>query len=81
MAGTTPFHLRGEVLAALQQGRIHELLPFAGESAGLVQSIVPAGETVQRLVTGERSRACLASAAVPGIQKRAGSRYLTTAWS
>jgi len=26
--------LRGEVLAALQHGRIHELLPFAGESAG-----------------------------------------------
>jgi nitronate monooxygenase/enoyl-[acyl-carrier protein] reductase II len=43
--------LRGEVLAALQQGRIHELLPFAGESAGLVQDIVPAGEIVQRLVS------------------------------
>jgi hypothetical protein len=32
------------------QGRIHELLPFAGESAGLVHDIVPAGEIVQRLV-------------------------------
>jgi nitronate monooxygenase/enoyl-[acyl-carrier protein] reductase II len=42
--------LRGEVLAAVQQGRIHELLPFAGESAGLVHDIVPAGEIVQRLV-------------------------------
>jgi nitronate monooxygenase/enoyl-[acyl-carrier protein] reductase II len=46
--------LRGEVLAALQQGRIHELLPFAGESAGLVQDIVPAGEIVQRLVAEAR---------------------------
>jgi len=42
------------VLAALQQGRIHELLPFAGESAGLVQDIVPAGEIVQRLVAEAR---------------------------
>jgi enoyl-[acyl-carrier protein] reductase II len=46
--------LRGEVLAALQQGRIHELLPFAGESAGLVQDIIPAGEIVQRLVAEAR---------------------------
>jgi hypothetical protein len=46
--------LRGEVLAALQQGRIHELLPFAGESAGLVHDIVPAGEIVQRLVAEAR---------------------------
>jgi enoyl-[acyl-carrier protein] reductase II len=41
-------------LAVLQQGRIHELLPFAGESAGLVQDIVPAGELVQRLVAEAR---------------------------
>jgi nitronate monooxygenase/enoyl-[acyl-carrier protein] reductase II len=46
--------LRGEVLAALQQGRIHELLPFAGESAGLVHDIIPAGEIVQRLVAEAR---------------------------
>jgi nitronate monooxygenase/enoyl-[acyl-carrier protein] reductase II len=46
--------LRGEVLAALQQGRIHELLPFAGESAGLVHDITPAGEIVQRLVAEAR---------------------------
>jgi enoyl-[acyl-carrier protein] reductase II len=46
--------LRGEVLAALQHGRIHELLPFAGESAGLVHDIVPAGEIVQRLVAEAR---------------------------
>jgi enoyl-[acyl-carrier protein] reductase II len=46
--------LRGEVLAAVQQGRIHELLPFAGESAGLVHDIVPAGEIVQRLVAEAR---------------------------
>jgi nitronate monooxygenase/enoyl-[acyl-carrier protein] reductase II len=46
--------LRGEVLAALQDGRIHEMLPFAGESAGLVHDIVPAGEIVQRLVAEAR---------------------------
>jgi nitronate monooxygenase/enoyl-[acyl-carrier protein] reductase II len=61
------------VLAALQQGRIHELLPFAGESAGLVQDIVPAGEIVQRLVAEarqalERSQTLLTE---PGTESRA----------
>jgi nitronate monooxygenase/enoyl-[acyl-carrier protein] reductase II len=46
--------LRGEALAAVQQGRLHELLPIAGESAGLVRDIVPAGEIVQRLVAETR---------------------------
>ena len=42
--------LRGELQAALPQGRLHEYVPFAGESAGLIDEILPAGEIVARLV-------------------------------
>jgi NAD(P)H-dependent flavin oxidoreductase YrpB (nitropropane dioxygenase family) len=42
--------LRDEVLAAMQQGRQHELVPAAGQSAGLVGDILPAGEIVRRMV-------------------------------
>jgi nitronate monooxygenase/enoyl-[acyl-carrier protein] reductase II len=68
--------LRGEVLVALRQGRIHELLPFAGESAGLVQDIIPAGEIVQRLVAEarqalERSQPLLTEPGTgPGARRR-----------
>ena len=41
---------RGEVLAAVQQGRLHELVPVAGQSAGLIRDILPAGEIVRRMV-------------------------------
>jgi enoyl-[acyl-carrier protein] reductase II len=42
--------LRGEVLAAVQQGKLHELVPVAGQSAGLIREILPAGEIVRRMV-------------------------------
>jgi enoyl-[acyl-carrier protein] reductase II len=42
--------LRSEVLAAAQQGRLHELMPVAGQSAGLIRDILPAGEIVRRMV-------------------------------
>jgi enoyl-[acyl-carrier protein] reductase II len=43
--------LRGEVLAATQQGKLHELMPVAGQSAGLIRDILPAGDIVRRMVT------------------------------
>ena len=46
--------LRGELLAASQQGRLHEMLPVAGQSAGLIRDILPAGEIVQRIVAEAR---------------------------
>jgi NAD(P)H-dependent flavin oxidoreductase YrpB (nitropropane dioxygenase family) len=42
--------LRDELRAAGREGRIHELLPAAGQSAGLIRDIAPAGELVRRLV-------------------------------
>jgi nitronate monooxygenase/enoyl-[acyl-carrier protein] reductase II len=42
--------LQGELLAAMEQGRQHELVPAAGQSAGLVREILPAGEIVRQMV-------------------------------
>jgi nitronate monooxygenase/enoyl-[acyl-carrier protein] reductase II len=42
--------LRGEVVTAVQQGRLHELVPVAGQSAGLIRDISPAGDIVRRMV-------------------------------
>lgn len=39
--------LRPDVLAIFTQGRVHELFPAAGQSAGLIHDIVPAGEIVR----------------------------------
>lgn len=46
--------LLSEVLPVLTQGRLHELFPGAGQSAGLIRDIVPAGEIVRRIVTEAR---------------------------
>jgi nitronate monooxygenase/enoyl-[acyl-carrier protein] reductase II len=42
--------LRGEVMGALQQGRVHEVVPFAGQSAGLVDEVLPAADIVERII-------------------------------
>jgi enoyl-[acyl-carrier protein] reductase II len=48
--------LRAEIMAAIEQGRPHELTPFAGQSAGLVDDVLPAAEVV-RVISGEAERA------------------------
>jgi nitronate monooxygenase/enoyl-[acyl-carrier protein] reductase II len=42
--------LRGEVGAAVAQGRLGELFPFTGQTAGLITDVLPAAEIVHRLV-------------------------------
>ncbi len=42
--------LRGEMVAALKQGRAYDVAPFTGQSAGLIQEVLPAGEIVRGLV-------------------------------
>ncbi len=42
--------LRGEIMAAVRERRIHELVPFAGQTAGLIHDIQPAAEIVRRIV-------------------------------
>jgi enoyl-[acyl-carrier protein] reductase II len=42
--------LRKELMATLQQGRLYELVPFTGQSAGLIRDILLASEIVYRIV-------------------------------
>jgi enoyl-[acyl-carrier protein] reductase II len=42
--------LQSEVGASLQQGRLHETVPFGGQSTGLIREVLPAGEIVRRIV-------------------------------
>jgi nitronate monooxygenase/enoyl-[acyl-carrier protein] reductase II len=44
--------LRGEVISAIRQRRSHELLPFTGQTAGMIRDILPAAEIVRRMVAG-----------------------------
>ena len=46
--------LRGEVLSVFTQARVHELFPGAGQSAGLIGDILPAGEIVRHIVAEAR---------------------------
>jgi enoyl-[acyl-carrier protein] reductase II len=46
--------LRNEVLPVFKQMRIHELFPTAGQSAGLIGDIMPAGEIVRRMISEAR---------------------------
>ena len=41
-----------ELIGALQRGRAHEYVPFTGQTAGLIDKVVPAAEIVRRLVAG-----------------------------
>jgi enoyl-[acyl-carrier protein] reductase II len=42
--------LRDEVLSAIRERTTHELLPFSGQTAGLVHDILPATEIVEKMV-------------------------------
>jgi nitronate monooxygenase/enoyl-[acyl-carrier protein] reductase II len=52
------------VVAALRAGRAHEIVPFTGQTTGLIRDILPAAEIVRRLVAeAERALARAASLA------------------
>ena len=42
--------LRAEVISAIQQGKMEEFIPWAGQTVGLVHEVLPAAEIVKRLV-------------------------------
>lgn len=42
--------LRQEIVGALAAGRLHEVMPMTGQSAGLVTEVLPAAEIVRRFV-------------------------------
>jgi enoyl-[acyl-carrier protein] reductase II len=41
--------LRAELMASIEEGRAHELVPFTGQTAGMIHEILPAGEIVRRM--------------------------------
>jgi nitronate monooxygenase/enoyl-[acyl-carrier protein] reductase II len=43
--------LRAEIMSAVQQRRPDELVPFTGQTAGLVRDILPAAEIVRTMIT------------------------------
>lgn len=48
--------LRGELMTAVQQGRMHEMTPLTGQTTGLIHEILPAGQIVRRIVAeGEQA--------------------------
>ena len=44
--------LRGEIVGSIRSGRPDALTPFAGQSAGLIDDVLPAGEIVRALARG-----------------------------
>ena len=42
--------LQQEIGAAAQDGRLHELMPFAGQTAGAIREVLPAATIVEQLV-------------------------------
>jgi enoyl-[acyl-carrier protein] reductase II len=62
--------LQSELMAALGEGRLHELVPFTGQSVGLVRDVLPAGDIVRRLIA-EAEAALAAAAGLPLQDKNA----------
>ncbi len=56
--------LRAELIEAIEQGKQHELVPGAGQSAGLVDDILPAGEIVRRIAAEAEYALAQSSAAI-----------------
>jgi nitronate monooxygenase/enoyl-[acyl-carrier protein] reductase II len=42
--------LRAELMSAIKERRPHELLPFTGQTAGMVHDVLPAAEIVRMMV-------------------------------
>jgi enoyl-[acyl-carrier protein] reductase II len=60
-----PEVLGPQLLQAVKSGGGHDLLPFAGQSAGLVDEIVPAADLVRRLVRETEAALHAAAGMVP----------------
>jgi nitronate monooxygenase/enoyl-[acyl-carrier protein] reductase II len=43
--------LRGELMSVVRERRPHELVPFTGQSAGLIHEVLPAGEIISRMIS------------------------------
>ena len=48
--------LAAELVEAVKAGRGHELVPFTGQTAGMIRSVRPAGEIVEEMVADAEQR-------------------------
>lgn len=62
-AGRQADRLREEMMAAMQEGSAYKLTPFTGQTAGLVDEVLPAAEIVRSMVS--EAEEALAGAAAP----------------
>ena len=46
--------LRGEIMGSVRRGRPDELTPFTGQTAGLIDEVLPAGQIVREMVAEAR---------------------------
>lgn len=65
-AGEHAEDLRGRIMETILAGRTHELTPFGGQSAGLIDDVLPAGEIVRRMVVDAEAALDRAAAARAG---------------
>jgi enoyl-[acyl-carrier protein] reductase II len=42
--------LRNTIMTGIKEGKSHELVPFTGQSAGLIHEILPAAEIIRNIV-------------------------------
>ena len=43
--------LRGELMSVVRERKPHELVPFTGQTAGMIHDVLPAGEIVRKMVS------------------------------
>jgi nitronate monooxygenase/enoyl-[acyl-carrier protein] reductase II len=55
--------LGAQIMATVREGRQHEMIPYTGQTAGLIRELLPAGEIVRRMVS-EAEEALAAAAAL-----------------
>jgi enoyl-[acyl-carrier protein] reductase II len=49
-AGLSSDHVRGQLDEAIAEGRAHELVPFTGQTVGLIDEVLPAAEIIRNMV-------------------------------
>jgi enoyl-[acyl-carrier protein] reductase II len=66
-----PAAVGAELVEALRGGRAHELVPFAGQTAGLIDRVLTAREIVEGMVRDAKARLAAVSQAVAGVTSAA----------
>jgi enoyl-[acyl-carrier protein] reductase II len=60
-----------ELVEALRAGRAHELVPFAGQTAGLIDGVLTARDIIEGMVRDAAGRLAAVSRAVAGVTSAA----------